>query len=140
MTNHGMSPGEDPGRIVLLHSVSQFVNRRGRPATKWDSKAFASTGDVIAGTVPLANWEPTYLNLLRKPVNVLSSASIDTPLAAMPYPLLLAPLLLDPVADSDTGSTAVQVGHTVYVLPLFVTILLAGELRTVKSWWRLWGP
>ena len=95
---------------------------------------------MVAGSVALANWYPRYLNILRKPVNVLSSASIDTPLAAMPYPLLLAPLLLDPVADSDTGSTAVQVGHTVYVLPLFVTILLAGELRTVKSWWRLWGP
>ena len=44
------------GRIVLLHSVYQFMIRMGCPATKCDSKAFASMGNVVTGTVALYNW------------------------------------------------------------------------------------
>ena len=46
---------EDYVRIVLLHSIYQFVSHLGGPATKWDSKVFSATVDVVAGTVALSN-------------------------------------------------------------------------------------
>ena len=74
----------------------------GRPDTKLVSKTFTATGDVVAGSVALANWEPRYLNLLRQPVNVPSPVAIDTALDVTP-----APLLLDPMSDDDAISTAI---------------------------------
>ena len=112
-------------RIVMIHSVYQFAIQLGQPATKWDLKVFASTGDVVADTVALANWDPRYLNLLRKSVNVPSPADINTALAATP-----PPILLDTMVDSDAAAT-------VYVLPPFVPIQLAGKLSPFKYWHRL---
>ena len=102
LTTPGLNPDEDPGRIVLLHSISQLSIRMGRPAKKWDSKEFPPTGDVVADTVSLANWDPRYINLLQNPVNVPIYDSINTSLAATP-----ATLLLDPVADVNTRSTSI---------------------------------
>ena len=130
----GLNPSADPGRIVLLHSVSQFGSRLGRPATKWDSEAFSATGEVVSGTLSQANWGPIYINILRHPVNVTSSASIDTTLAAT-----TPTLLMDPVEDSDVGSTPICVRRTVHVLPLLVLILLVNEISPVKAWLRLRG-
>ena len=89
MATPGMNVNVDLGRIVLLHSVYQLASHMGRPATKWESKAFAATGDVVAGTVALANLEPRYLNLLRHLVNVPSSTMIFTVLVVTPPPILL---------------------------------------------------
>ena len=119
---------------MLLHSVSQLASRLGRPATKWDSRAFYATGDVVADTVYPANWEPRYLNLLWKPVSVPISTSIDAALETTPQPLLL-----DPVVDGATGANAVWVRHTVYVPPPFVPIILSGKLRPFEAWQRLRG-
>ena len=117
---------------MRLKSVSQFTIRLGRPVKKWDSKLFSATGDVVAGTISLANWEPIYLNLIRQPVNVLSSASISTTLDAT-TPTLLLYLM----ADGDAGATGVQVRCTIYVLPPFVWTLLAGKPSPVESWQRI---
>ena len=117
------------GCIVLLHYISQFTSRLGRPITQWDSKAFAATGDVVTSTVALAHLEQSYLKLLHHLVNVSRTYIINTALAAM-HPTTL----LDTVADGESGATAVQVRHTVYVPPLFVPILLAGELSLVEAW------
>ena len=59
---------------------------------------------------------------------------MDTTLAAT-----TVTLLLDPVADGNAGSTALQVSHTVYVPPPFVLILLPGGLSPSKAWRRLRG-
>ena len=109
---------------MLLHSIYQLTSRMGRPNTKWYSKAFTDTGDVVAVTVELEKWEPRYLNLLWQPVNVPSLVNIDTVLAATPTTLLLGPM-----EDSDDGSTGIRVCRTVYMPPPFVPILLDGKLN-----------
>ena len=63
-----------------------------------------------------------------------SSSIIDTALDAT-----TPPLLLDPMADSNAGTTAVQVRRTIYVPPPFNQILLSGKLSPVEDWQRLWG-
>ena len=73
-----------PGRILLLNYVSQFASRMGRPVTKWDLKAFVSTGDMVAGSVYLYNSDPRYLNLLHNSLNVPIHTEIDTTLAETP--------------------------------------------------------
>ena len=59
----GLAEDRDPGRISLLHSVSYYASRMGRPSCKWDDGTFANRGDVSYGTAPLALWDPTYLHL-----------------------------------------------------------------------------
>ena len=123
-----MNANKDSGRIVILYSLSQFTFQFERPTTKWDSKSFSATGDMVAGTFTLVNWEPRYLNLLRHLENVPIPAIINTDLETTP-----PPTLLDSVADRGGGTTAVRVYFTVYLPPLFVLILLAGKLIPVKA-------
>ena len=48
----GLAEDRDPGRISLLHSVSYYASRMGRPPCKWDKGKFANRGDVYYGTAP----------------------------------------------------------------------------------------
>ena len=89
---------------------------------------------MVASTVTLSNWEPSYLNLLCNSVNIPSPAKIHTALVVMPTSILLYPM-----ADGDAGATTVRVHRTVYVPPPFVPILLVDELSPVKAWHRLQG-
>ena len=59
----GLAEDLDPGRILLLHSVSYYASQMGQPSSKWDDGTFVSHGDVSYGTAPLAVWDPTYLHL-----------------------------------------------------------------------------
>ena len=52
LATSGMIASVDPRRIVLMQSVSHFVSRLGRPAAKWDSKAFSATGSVRPAQSP----------------------------------------------------------------------------------------
>ena len=90
--------------------------------------------DVFAVIFALKNWEPMYLNLMRHSVNVLIPSMNYTALIYTP-----PPILLDPVEDGNAGAIAVQVRHTIYVPPLFVSILILGELIPVYSCKRLRG-
>ena len=56
----------DPGRVLLLHSVSHYPSRMGRPSSKWDDRMFATRGDVSWGTAPLAVWDPLTFTSLRR--------------------------------------------------------------------------
>ena len=76
-TKLGITKDQDPGRISLLHSVSYYASRTGRPPCKWDDGIFANRGYVSYGTAPLAVWDPTYLHLAPA-VYVPSAAAIDT--------------------------------------------------------------
>ena len=50
----GLAVDRDPGRIYLLHSVSHYASRMGRPPCRWDNETFANRGDVTFRTAPLA--------------------------------------------------------------------------------------
>ena len=49
----GLTEDHDPGRISLLHSVSYYASRMGRPPCMWDEGTFPNYGDVSYGTAPL---------------------------------------------------------------------------------------
>ena len=93
-------------------------------------------GDVVAGFVILANWDPRYLNLLQNSVNLPSPTEFETALAEMP-----PSILLDPISDCDVEVTAILIRHNIYVPQPqpFVPILLARELIPSKTWERLQG-
>ena len=92
MATLGISTNVHPNHIVMLHFVYQLTSQLERRATKWDSKAFSITEDVVSDTVDLNNWKSSYLNLLRNSVNVSSPADIDTALAVTPTPIHLDPM------------------------------------------------
>ena len=89
---------------------------------------------MVASTVTLSNWEPSYLNLLCNSVNIPSPVEIDTALVEM-----ATPILLDLMVENYAGATTARVRRTVYVPPPFVPILLVGELSLVKAWHSLRG-
>ena len=47
----GFDSGNDPGRLDLVHSISRYDARIGRPASPWDDKTFGTRGDVVMGSV-----------------------------------------------------------------------------------------
>ena len=100
----------DPGRVILLQSISHYMSRMGRPARWWDDRTFANRGDVSYGTVSLAVWDPTYPHL-SPAVYVPSAAAIDTSLARDPTIHLLGPYVL-----GDAVSENIHCCKTVYVL------------------------
>ena len=53
----GLTVDPDPGRVSLLHSVSHYASRMGRPPCRWEDETFANWGDATYGTVPLAEWD-----------------------------------------------------------------------------------
>ena len=99
----------DPGRISLLHTVSHYASRMGRPPCCWDGKSFANRGDVTFGTAPLAHWNPAYLHIVAA-VHVPSAAMIDAAIAGN------ADLkMVGPYGVGDAGVENVRCRKTVYV-------------------------
>ena len=47
----GFESGDDPGRLGLVHSISRYDARIGRPASPWDDKAFETRGNGVMGLV-----------------------------------------------------------------------------------------
>ena len=59
----GLTVDRDPGGVSLLHSVSYYASRMGRPQCHWDDQTFANRGNVAYSTSPLDQWYPAYLYL-----------------------------------------------------------------------------
>ena len=57
----GFESGDDPGRLGLVHSISRYDARIGRPASPWDDEAFGTRGDVVMGSVSCIRWLPAYM-------------------------------------------------------------------------------
>ena len=86
----GLAKDQDPGRISLLHSVSNYASWMGRSPCQGDDGTFANRGDVSYGTAPLEKWDPTYLHLALS-VYVPITAAIKTSLAGDANLTLLRP-------------------------------------------------
>ena len=129
----GISDDWDSGRVLLLHSVSQYTSRMGRTSRKWDNTTFANLGDVSYGTTPLAVWEPTYLQLAPD-VYVPSAAAIDTSLVGDANITLLGPY-----GAGDAGVEIIRCRKTVYVPAPYVGLLLGAYLTPMEAWNRLGG-
>ena len=54
----GLAVDRDPGRVSLIHSVSYYASRMGKPLCHWDEETFANRGNVAYGTAPLDQWDP----------------------------------------------------------------------------------
>ena len=57
----GFESGDDPGRLSLVHSISRYDARIGRPAFPWDDEAFETQGDVVMGSVSCFRWLADYM-------------------------------------------------------------------------------
>ena len=56
-TNLGFDPGNDPGRLGLVHLISRY-DARISPASPWDDEAFGTRGNVVMGSVSCVYWLP----------------------------------------------------------------------------------
>ena len=129
----GLAEDWEPGRVSLLHTVSHYASRMGRPPCRWDDRTFANRGNVSYGTAPLANWDPTYLHLAPA-VHVPRSATIDASLAGDPDLTLLGTY-----GSGDAGIETIRCRKTVYVPSPYVKLLLCANLTPIEAWHRLRG-
>ena len=127
----GISEDCDPGRILLLYSVSHYTSRMGCPSRKWDNRTFANRGDFSYGTAPLAVWDSTYLHLAPS-VYVSSAAAIDTSLSGYPNVTLMGPY-----GAGDTRVEIIRYRKTVYVPAPYVRLFLSAGLSPLEAWSRL---
>ena len=129
----GIAKDQDPGRISLLHFVSYYASRMGRPPCRWDDGTFVNRGYVSYGTAPLAVWDPTYLHLAPA-VYLPSAAAIDTSLSGDANVTLLGPY-----GAGDAGVENICCRKKMYVPAPFVGLLLCADLTLVEAWNRLHG-
>ena len=54
-------PGNDPGRLGLVHLISRYNARIGRPASPWDDKSFGTRSDVMMGSVSCVRCLQAYM-------------------------------------------------------------------------------
>ena len=76
----GFDSGDDPGRLGLVHSISRYDARIGRPTSPWDYKAFGTQGDVVMGSVSCVCWLPAYMRQTSTVV-ALTAGAMDSALA-----------------------------------------------------------
>ena len=48
---------DNPGRVDLLHTMTQLSTRIGHLPTQWDNRAFASKRAVVDGMITVADWD-----------------------------------------------------------------------------------
>ena len=114
----GFDSGDDPGRLGLVHSISRYDARIGRPASPWDDEAFGTRGDVVMGSVSCAFWLPAYMRQTRTVVALMAGA-MDSVLAGD----VGAPLF-GPYVVGDVECEQVNTRYDVYVPPTFFGHLL----------------
>ena len=122
-----LAEDRDPGRVSLLHSVSNYTRRMVTPPCQWDVGNFANRGDMSYGTAPLANWDPTYLHL-SPDVYVPSAAAIDTSLSGDANLTLLGPY-----GVVDAGAEIIRCCKTVYIPAPYVGLLLGTNLTLIEA-------
>ena len=76
----GFDSGDDPGRLGLVHSISRYDARIGRPASPWDEEAFGTRGNVMIGLVSCVRWPPAYMRQTSTVV-ALTAGAMDSVLA-----------------------------------------------------------
>ena len=129
----GITVDWDPGRVSLLHSVSYYASRMGRPPCCWDDDTFANRGNAAYGTAPLVQWDPSYLHLAPA-VLVPSAAAINANIAGDPDPKLLGTY-----GAGDAGVESIRCCKTVYVPAPYVGLLLGSDLTPIEAWQRVRG-
>ena len=129
----GLTVDRDPGHISLLHSVSHYESRMGRPLCRWGDETFANRGDVSYGTAPLDQWDPAYLHLAPA-VLVPSAAVIDAAISGDPDLKLLGPY-----GVGDAGVESIRCRKTVYVPAPYVGLFSGLELTPVEAWQHIRG-
>ena len=83
----GFDSGYDPVRLGLVHSISRYDARIGRPASPWDDEAFGTRGGVVMGSVSCVRWLPAYMRQTSTVVALTTGAmgnaltgNVDAPL------------------------------------------------------------
>ena len=120
----GFDSGDDPGRLGLVHSISRYDARIGRPASPWDDEAFGTRGDFVMGLVSCVRWLPAYMRQTRTVV-VITSVAMDSALASN----VDAPLF-GPYKVGDWECEQVKIRYAVYAPP---------PLGRPSSWPRIDG-
>ena len=124
----GFDSGDDPDRLGLVHSISQYDACIGRHASPWDDEAFGTRGNVVMGSVSCVRWLPAYMRQTST-VLALTAGAMGSALAGN----VDAPLF-GPYTVGDGECEQVKTRYAVYVPPSLVGHLIGRELTARQAW------
>ena len=128
-------PGEEAPTVKCYHRLTKFLPRMGMPASPWDDKVFAFSGDLLNGQLSTVKWERA---LYQPASNNQIIVGTDT-LVEDQFAVDANIQLLGPFADGDAGTERVRVRNTVYLPPMFVSTMIDEEMSPREAWFRLGG-
>ena len=108
----GFDPGDNPGRLSLVHLISWYDARIGHPTSPWNDEAFGTRGDVVMGTVSCVYRLLAYMCQANTVVCLMAGA-MDAALAGD-----VEATLFGLYVSGDAGMEQVKTQYAVYVLPL----------------------
>ena len=129
----GFDSGDDLGRLGLVHSISRYDARIGRPASPWDDEAFGTRGDVVMGSVSCVRWLPAYMRHTSTVVAHTADAMYSALSGDVDAPLF------GPYTVGEEECEQVKTRYAVYVPPPLVGHLLGQELTARQALDRVRG-
>ena len=118
--------------IALLHYISSYVERMGRPASTWDDLSFASKVEVTSGAIGCSNCLTSSLYQICASLYVPISEAISAALAVDSEVKILGPLIFE-----DSVVDYVQVWRTFYLPSPYLVMFLERYLAPVEAWSHL---
>ena len=123
-------------RISLYHRLSRFDPRMGMPASQWDNRAFANSGDLFHNNPVLVEWDnrhfhqgpQTHAPLAQTIEDALAQANAANPVE-----------LMGPFNNGDAGTEVLRTRMCMYCPPQYVGIFLENPLTPVEAWQRVSG-
>ena len=106
-------PGETAPTVKCYHRLTKFLPRMGMPASPWDDKVFAFSGDLLHGQLSTVTWERVlYQPVSNNAIIVGTDTLIEDQLGVDTNVQMMGPF-----ADGDEGTERVRVRNTVYLPP-----------------------
>ena len=103
------------------------------PASPWDDSTFAFSGDICNGQMSTVTWdrrlyEPASLNAITVGTDTLieDAFAVDANVQ-----------MVGPFNDGDPGTENVRVRRSIYLPPMFVSLMLEDEMTPREAWDRL---
>ena len=127
---------DDAGLIELYHNVAQYSRGLGMPTTQWDSRCFATKGDIVP---PMNHYLTTEFDcqLFYQVASQVRRPTLDV--AANAFIVDPALQLLGPYNNGDAGTTVLKVRRSQILPPRYGHYFLDGGKTPRQCLTEFWA-
>jgi len=120
------------GRITCYHWLDCIAARMGLPVTLWDGEGYATINDLLYDQSTTVSWDTSFFNIVGQKIQAPTGQTIDDEFAANPQSELLGPF-----GNTDAGTMAARVRHTIILPAPYVGMFLNWYLSPKEAWLQL---